>query len=455
MFYFGLSILSSRQQISFYLFFCWILLILINIITRHLPSAHQSSQERVQLPSIHDYFIIANKNSQSRKEQRKFTIYLNNFGNKWNGVRSSVPFKNRLVKLIDNFCPEYKENVLFNYDNYRKINNSNLILTHFYATIINKSNYYSNPSKPNYYPPQILFYFEPPRLVKNSLNYNYLTEKNGKRSRKYLLKQVDGLLTYNPGHNFTMSFAVDRLFARDYSERMRLNLFDGINSSESSKNNTQQNSNKILMAIVSNCHKNADPYRMMILNKLKKLLGPKMTFLGKCGTDTENSNYSQLIPDKQYSQKHHSVTEALDPIREYKFYAAFENNRCPYYITEKLWVNSLSKNVVPILAGSSREIYQEFLPKNSFLHVDDFESVELLTEKLQKIAVDDDLYQGFFEWKQDEQEILKLKDYLSRENSGICPIIDSFYEREFEDYRLGEFDVMRQLTNDIGLCEAK
>lgn len=37
--------------------------------------------------------------------------------------------------------------------------------------------------------------------------------------------------------------------------------------------------------------------------------------------------------------------------RDYKFYLAFENSNCKDYITEKLFINGLSRNIVPIVVS--------------------------------------------------------------------------------------------------------
>ncbi|CAG0896295.1 unnamed protein product [Darwinula stevensoni] len=67
---------------------------------------------------------------------------------------------------------------------------------------------------------------------------------------------------------------------------------------------------------------------------------------------------------------------------DYKFYLSFENSNCIDYITEKFFVNGL---------GAA--------PKNSFLHVDNFNSTEELAAYLHTLDQNDSLYNEYFQWK--------------------------------------------------------
>jgi len=83
---------------------------------------------------------------------------------------------------------------------------------------------------------------------------------------------------------------------------------------------------------------------------------------------------------------------------KYKFYAAFENSRCEGYITEKFY-RGLDEGIVPVaLGGKSREDYEALgAPPGSFLHVDDFRSVEALAEYM--AGMSDATYNKFFVWR--------------------------------------------------------
>merc|ERR1711870_73883 len=86
-------------------------------------------------------------------------------------------------------------------------------------------------------------------------------------------------------------------------------------------------------------------------------------------------------------------------IGQYKFYAAFENSRCEGYITEKFF-RGLIYGMVPIaMGGLSRRDYESIVPGDSFLHVDDFDSVEDLANRLVEIDQDDTEYNKFHAWR--------------------------------------------------------
>ncbi|NXF94352.1 FUT7 fucosyltransferase, partial [Eubucco bourcierii] len=80
-----------------------------------------------------------------------------------------------------------------------------------------------------------------------------------------------------------------------------------------------------------------------------------------------------------------------------KFYLAFENSIHQDYITEKLWRNSLMAGTVPIVLGPPRANYEQFIPADSFIHVDDFSSVAELASFLR--SVNASRYRQFFAWQ--------------------------------------------------------
>lgn len=85
--------------------------------------------------------------------------------------------------------------------------------------------------------------------------------------------------------------------------------------------------------------------------------------------------------------------------KDYKFYLSFENSNCRDYATEKFFLNALQNNVLPIVMGGSPEDYRKMSPQKSFIHVDEFTSVENLGTYLNLLDKDDILYNSYFNWK--------------------------------------------------------
>ncbi|XP_048822009.1 alpha-(1,3)-fucosyltransferase 7 [Lagopus muta] len=98
-----------------------------------------------------------------------------------------------------------------------------------------------------------------------------------------------------------------------------------------------------------------------------------------------------------------------------KFYLAFENSIHQDYITEKLWRNSLLAGTVPMVLGPPRANYEQFIPADSFIHVDDFGSLEDLATFLK--TMNSSRYQQFFVW-QKRYSVKLYADWRER----ICTI---------------------------------
>ncbi|XP_044609156.2 3-galactosyl-N-acetylglucosaminide 4-alpha-L-fucosyltransferase FUT3-like [Equus asinus] len=90
----------------------------------------------------------------------------------------------------------------------------------------------------------------------------------------------------------------------------------------------------------------------------------------------------------------------LEHLARYKFYLAFENSVHPDYITEKLWRNALMSGAVPVVLGPSRSNYEQFLPPDAFIHVDDFQSPRELAQYLLALDRDDGRYLSYFRWRE-------------------------------------------------------
>ncbi|XP_039289514.1 glycoprotein 3-alpha-L-fucosyltransferase A [Nilaparvata lugens] len=110
---------------------------------------------------------------------------------------------------------------------------------------------------------------------------------------------------------------------------------------------------------------------------------------------------------------------------EYKFYLAFENSNCREYITEKFFKNSLRHKVIPVVMGAPREDYELVAPKDSFIHVEDFDSPKQLAEYLHKVDQDDDLFNSYFKWR-DMGEIIEGYFYCR-----LCAMLHDDYPEKY------------------------
>ena len=95
--------------------------------------------------------------------------------------------------------------------------------------------------------------------------------------------------------------------------------------------------------------------------------------------------------------------------RKYKFYLAFENARCSDYITEKLWW-ALHQGIVPIVMGPSRSNYDELVPPDSFIHVDDFVSRASLVKYLKYLSNNVTAYSKYYDWRKKYEVMIGTPD---------------------------------------------
>uniref|UniRef100_A0A7M4FY70 Fucosyltransferase n=1 Tax=Crocodylus porosus TaxID=8502 RepID=A0A7M4FY70_CROPO len=101
---------------------------------------------------------------------------------------------------------------------------------------------------------------------------------------------------------------------------------------------------------------------------------------------------------------------------QYKFYLAFENSIHQDYITEKLWRNALLAGTVPVVLGPPRANYEKFIPADSFIHVEDFGSMQELASFIKSMNASH--YRQFFEWKKTHK--VKLYDDWRERFCTIC-----------------------------------
>ncbi|KAJ8285693.1 hypothetical protein GJAV_G00029860 [Gymnothorax javanicus] len=132
----------------------------------------------------------------------------------------------------------------------------------------------------------------------------------------------------------------------------------------------------------------------------------------------------KLIPVEVYGRwpgKPLRAQDLLPTISRCRFYLAFENSQFPDYITEKLWRNSFLAGAVPVVLGPPRSNYEKMIPPHSFIHVDDFNSTAALAGFLQRLALDEQAYSTYFEWRRD-YEVQLITDWRER----LCRVCEHY-----------------------------
>lgn len=90
----------------------------------------------------------------------------------------------------------------------------------------------------------------------------------------------------------------------------------------------------------------------------------------------------------------------VDLVSQYQFYLALENSQHTDYITEKVW-NAVLAGAIPVVLGPSRKNYENFLPPEAFIHVDDFHTVRDLARYLLKLRGNPELLRRHLDWRGD------------------------------------------------------
>ncbi|XP_056395097.1 3-galactosyl-N-acetylglucosaminide 4-alpha-L-fucosyltransferase FUT3-like [Hyla sarda] len=206
---------------------------------------------------------------------------------------------------------------------------------------------YSNMSLPQMPKPNfqrwIWYNMEPPRIIQN-------------------LKMLDNLF------NMTMTFRKDSDIQTPYGRMEPLK--------ERGQNFTIPQKSKLVAWVVSKWYPGAP--RIAYYEKLKKHIN----------IDVYGAKHKKLSWDDFYST-----------ISQYKFYLSFENSVYKDYITEKLWSNAFGSWAVPVVLGTSRKNYEQFVPGDAFIHVDDFPSPKELAAYLLELDKDDEKYRKYFNWR--------------------------------------------------------
>ena len=255
--------------------------------------------------------------------------------------------------------------------------------------------------------------------------------------------------------NATMSYRLDSEFWLPYGSMVRLKIQSylerygkeslvDMNDSKLDEHWKAINSEKKsspergVVSIISNC--NGSGYRKSLVEELGKLLKldngtHALDTFGKCQLKLTQSskfqkNKSPLL-DCQNADKWNCVKNLS---KNYKFILSIENSRCKDYITEKFFSNALLAGSVPIVAGAKRAVYEKLAPGSSFIHVDDFESVQDLADRVNYLIgsgeENEKEYAKYHEWRKiefdDEIKLTNLEEFNSVGVCGMCNVLWNF-----------------------------
>lgn len=109
--------------------------------------------------------------------------------------------------------------------------------------------------------------------------------------------------------------------------------------------------------------------------------------------------------------------ECSKRLKRYKFYLAFENSFCEDYASEKFTETILDGHTVPIVMGGAN--YKKIGLPNSYVDVNDFDTIEDLANYIKYLDENDDAYNKHFEYK----KLFKLS-YPVSWSCKICEMIN-------------------------------
>jgi len=160
----------------------------------------------------------------------------------------------------------------------------------------------------------------------------------------------------------------------------------------------------LLLAFISDCMVQE---RLQLLKELQGLLPGQVHVYGECGVPSP-------CPGRDESDQCHQ-----DLFADFFFFAAFENHRCSGYITEKFF-RGFQEGMVPLaLGGMDRHEYEQLAPASSFIHVDDFSSVEAMARYLTNVSQDAVAYSRYFNWRS-KYVLVSRTDILQQGFCDVC-----------------------------------
>lgn len=141
---------------------------------------------------------------------------------------------------------------------------------------------------------------------------------------------------------------------------------------------------------------------------------------GKCG--------SKPLPWR----RRELMRKVMEP---YRFYLSFENSCCDQYITEKFW-RSLDFGMIPVVVGAPLRHYQDVAPKDSFLHIDQFDSLKDMADYMIEISENTSKMRKHLAWRlKGDIYTEEIQDHILKplRNTTLCAIVKRLKSNVVED----------------------
>ena len=121
----------------------------------------------------------------------------------------------------------------------------------------------------------------------------------------------------------------------------------------------------------------------------------RMKWIKKLGEYVDVKVYGGCGP---YPCSRSDRSKCLSILRKHKFYLSFENSFCRDYVTEKLYKNALTNEIVPVVLANMEFNDPTIIPPGGGINVLDFSSVKELAEYMKKVGSNSTLYNNYFRW---------------------------------------------------------
>ena len=121
-------------------------------------------------------------------------------------------------------------------------------------------------------------------------------------------------------------------------------------------------------------------------------------YVEKLMTKLNVDSYGYCLQNK-FSHTNERMRGNIDLYSKYKFVIAIENSNCQDYVTEKL-VHAVASGSIPIVAGkNNKPDYLRFMPKNSYINIYDYKTIDDLVLKIKSIAENPSEYESYIKFK--------------------------------------------------------